>query len=565
TKVSSPLPPGLSFLWVPFGLVLETTLFPRDQRYFGWHVIALTVIAPFITRRFLRNSRRAVAVLTFVVYPVACYAYMNATSLATAEGKPRVNFFEDAHHLVPASEMLRGERLYRDIVPTHGFIEDAAITWIALKARGATIGSALRGRAAVGTLISVGAYAVTVAATGVTEAGFLAFLLATTLGVLPASVRVVPALFALAAIAASVRMRNVRAMYAGGFLTVLALMTSLDFGTYTLLTLIVSLLRYGRNRWSAIRNAAIGSAAAGLPFAAVLAAFGVLDDFFRVTLFELPAAATTGTLNVFTPPQGFVQYPHVPEVLAAIFTKPAVTYVSWIMAVILTGTLIARRVDRGTLPLLVVSFWMTVAGLSYAQRHHVFFEFATATLFVMIAWLVIRRVPALTPAIVVALLMMAQPTTHLAIAAWIRRTRGPIEQGWTEIRELPRARGALFTVHDAAVVRAASRYVEERLPGDNTFFDFTDRGSLYFLLRRDCPVRQIAVPFYETEELQRQVIARIDANPNVRAALVPASGEGGSVDNIPNQIRAPLVWKYVAEHFTPDHAEDDVAFWRRRQ
>jgi hypothetical protein len=124
TYIPSPLPPALSFIAAPLGLALQTGFFARDQRYFGWHALAIVVITPFVLRLVLRNARRATQILVLVVYPLALYSYANALSLATAEGKPRIDFFEDGHPMLPASEYLRGELPYRDVLPAHGLIED---------------------------------------------------------------------------------------------------------------------------------------------------------------------------------------------------------------------------------------------------------------------------------------------------------------------------------------------------------------------------------------------------------------------------------------------------------
>ncbi|HWW60418.1 MAG TPA: hypothetical protein VN181_03530, partial [Thermoanaerobaculia bacterium] len=103
------------------------------------------------------------------------------------------------------------------------------------------------------------------------------------------------------------------------------------------------------------------------------------------------------------------------------------------------------------------------------------------------------------------------------------------------------------------------------LKPDETFFDFTNRGLLYFLLDRDCPIRQYEVAFYETEEKQREVITRLQRDPRVVMAIVPAAGnDGTSVDDVANTLRAPLVWKYLQENFEPATREGDVVIWRRR-
>ena len=115
-------------------------------------------------------------------------------------------------------------------------------------------------------------------------------------------------------------------------------------------------------------------------------------------------------------------------------------------------------------------------------------------------------------------------------------------------------------------IESARKYVSLALAADETFFDFTNRGILYFLLRRDCPVREYEVAFYETEAGQREIIRRLEANPKIRAALVPTHPKSPyAVDGIPNADRAPLVWQYLQEHFSPDFEEGDVTFWRRKQ
>ena len=87
---------------------------------------------------------------------------------------------------------------------------------------------------------------------------------------------------------------------------------------------------------------------------------------------------------------------------------------------------------------------------------------------------------------------------------------------------------------------------------------------LYYLCDRDCPTRQIEVAFYEPERLQREVIAAIERNPRIRAAMVPSADDGTGVDGVANPTRAPLVWQYLQQHFVPDYAEGGVIFWRRQ-
>jgi hypothetical protein len=75
----------------------------------------------------------------------------------------------------------------------------------------------------------------------------------------------------------------------------------------------------------------------------------------------------------------------------------------------------------------------------------------------------------------------------------------------------------------------------------------------------------IEVAFYEPDSRQREVISAIESNRRIRAALVPPPDDDTAVDGVPNSVRAPLVWRYLQTHFTPDFAEGQVVFWKRNR
>ena len=168
----------------------------------------------------------------------------------------------------------------------------------------------------------------------------------------------------------------------------------------------------------------------------------------------------------------------------------------------------------------------------------------------------------LAPAVVIVTLMIAQRTAHIAITGARRHARGSLDPTWQELA-LPRAQGALSRTSDAAIIDAVQRYAASHLKPDETWFDFTNRGNLYFLLDRDCPIREYETADYETLAKQREVIRRIEENPRVRAVLLPGPSGLYMVDGVSNAERAPLVWNYVQTHFHADFAEGVVVFWRR--
>jgi xanthosine utilization system XapX-like protein len=559
--IRSPLPPALAFIAAPLGLVLQTGFFARDQRYFGWHALAVVAITPFVLRFLLKDARRAIAILTFAIYPIALYSYSNAVSTVTAEGRPRVNFFEDGHALLPASEYLRGELPYRDILPAHGLFEDGYFDYLVMRAGDVSIGARAKARDVVGNLACVAMYFLALAATGSAEGAFFAVLLSFLTGVYRGHVRLVVPVLTLACIAFAVRWRRWRWFAVAAFGCVLSGIISLDFAAYTFLTLVVAVLRNRR----ALRPALLGLACGVVPLVAILALCGILGDFIRGTFVETLAAGPAYTLNFFTPPAALAKLRAFPDVLAALLDRDSFLYLFWCAAAVFVGVTVTRRASRRLEPIVLIGVWIVATAISYAERHHLYFGMVAAVVIVYLILRLLRRQRTLAVAIIVALIALSGLTIHAGIVGWMRHARGPLDAAWLEIPNLPRARGAYFHERDAAFLASAQKYLSLTLRPDETFLDFTNSGLLYFLLRRDCPLREYEVAFYESEAQQREVIRRIEANPKVKAVLVPATPGGRfTIDGVPNADRAPLVWQYLQARFQPDFAEGEVAFWRRR-
>ncbi|HEU4889741.1 MAG TPA: hypothetical protein VFV49_17790, partial [Thermoanaerobaculia bacterium] len=486
-------------------------------------------------------------------------------SLATAEGKPRIDFFEDGHALLPASEYLRGELPYRDVLPAHGLIEDGLFDVAAMQLGGVNLGTRTKARTVIGSLVAVALYAVAFAATGSAEGAFLAVLLAVMMGELRGTIRFLPSLATLALIVAAVRRRRPRLFLWAGLGTVLCGLTSLDFAAYAFIALVVAVLR-SRDRVVTAKHAGIGIAIGVVPLVLILAIFGIFDHFLRGTFVETLGAGSAYTLNFFTPPKAMSRVGAFPDVLAALLDREVFPYVFWCFVAVFVGVTITRRASRRLEPLVIVGVFVVATAISYAERHHIYFGMLAAVLVMaLILGLLRRRHTALATIGIVAAIAMAGPTTHIGVMGWMRRARGPVEPGWTELTHLPRARGAFLHERDTNAIRSVEKYLGLSMQRDETFFDFTNSGLLYFLFRRDCPVREYEVAFYETEAAQREVIRRIESNPKVRAALIPPTPHGRfTVDGVPNSERAPLVWQYLQENFHPDFEEGDVVFWRRK-
>src|SRR3954469_17664759 len=316
------LPPGPCFVLAPLGLVFQSSFNAYDIRHSPWAPLAFAAISPLLLRALIRDSpatrARFRAALRYVIYPLAAYAYLSATSQIAAEGMPRADLFEDQQHVVPAAEMLRGEKAYRDIIPAHGFVQDAVVDYVAFRTGPVTLGRALKFRGVISGTIIIAHYALVAAATGSPELGLASTFLAMLLGTAGGSIRVLPAIATLALIACALRRRDPRWLIAAGVGVVVCILTSLDHGAYTLLVLLIAALRFRDDRKHALMWAGVGGIAAALIAFIWMGICGIAADFVRVTITEIATLGPVYTMNAFDAPAALQRINNIPEVLAAL-------------------------------------------------------------------------------------------------------------------------------------------------------------------------------------------------------------------------------------------------------
>jgi hypothetical protein len=527
---------------------------------------AITIAVRLAVR--LPQPRRLIA---YVIYPLF------AIVLFAGDLTPRVNLFEDGHSLLPASEMLHGKRPYRDIVPGHGLIADGLLDWAAMHLGARDIADVLRVRAIAAAILPAAIYFVALAATGSAEAAVLAFLFAASLTITgtpwarPVSAieampgfRPIPSLLALAACAVALRMRSRRWLAIAGGLAVLAELTSVEFGFYAIVICIVAALRASaawRGRRSALLAVLGGAAIVAVPAALIMLIRGWLGAYLHTMLVELPPLSEAYSILLFHFPDAYKDLSTFPEIIAALFIPRTVWFVLWCLIAIGTAIGFTQRAGGRRLePILILGVWTVVAALSFAERTNVYF-LATAAICVVAS---VSAAPTLRWVAVVILILMAAPTARLVTLAAKLRNRGNVS-GYVRYDALPRARGGWFEPDNARRLAAAQAFIDRALQPGETFFDFANMPILFYLFDRRCPVRHYETPFYEGEELQRDVIARLESDRSVRAALMQFPNQGFvAIDGVPNAVRAPLVAQYLREHFTPAYERDGVIFWMRR-
>jgi hypothetical protein len=572
------IPAAWCFCLAPAAHVLQIQLLQRERVWPSVLALAIVLGSPVVLRLSVRwnaaAARRFRLVLVYLTLPLFALAYPNSRTMTGYEGEFRVNFFEDGHQLLPASEMLLGERLYRDVVPGHGMIADGGFDWLAMRLFGARIDVALAARHAVSSLNAVAVYALGLAATGSPPAALLTLLFSSQMISFGLPwMRSAPAFAALAFAMAAARRREPRRLAGAGAFLVLSLLTSVEIGVYTGAVLLLAVARFGdrRARLRALRWSAAGALAVGLPAAVFFLVHGVLDDFLRVTLFEVLSLGPAYALGFDWAPPALRAHAILPEALLTLFDSAVFEFLLWLVVTLATAAGLAAsplRMRRRTEPLWLLGGWVALAGLSFAERHHDYFIYGLAPFLAIAAFLLWRaRSPATRACgavLLVALVAVSRPTEYFGIAPWLRGGPASPEPGWVEVTSLPRARGALFPRDEAAKLEAAREFVQKGLGPGETFYDFVNLPILYFLFDRSCPVRQYEVPFYESEEGQREVIARLESDHTVRAVLMSfGTFSGGPIDGVPNAERVPLVWEWIQKHFQPGYSRDGVVFWVR--
>lgn len=572
------VPAAWCFSLAPAAHVLQIHILQRHRLWPAVLALAIALGSPIALRLLVRWSdtaaRRMRTVLVYASLPLFALAYPNSSTIEGYEGAYRIDFFEDGHHLLPASELLRGERLYRDVVPGHGAISDGGLSWLAMRLFGARIDVAIEARHVVSSFNSVAIYALGVAATGSPPAGLLTLLFSSHM--IPFGLpwlRTAPALAAVAFMMSAARRRDPRRLAGAGACLVLALLTSLEMGMYSAAVLVLAIARFGdwRARLRALQASAVGALAVAVPVAAFFAVRGTFDDMLRVTVFEVLSLGPVYVLGLEWVPQALRSSGTLPEALLTIFDPSVFRFLLWIVVVLATAAGLAAsplRARRRTEPLWLLGGWVAAAGFSFAERHHDYFVYGLAPFLAIGTFLLwrSRSAPARVWGAValVALAVIARPTARLNVAAWVRNGQLP-PQDFVEFTTLPRARGALFHRDDAAKLESVRAFVQTALRPGETFYDFANMPILYFLLDRPCPIRQFEVPFYQSEEGQREVIARLESDRSVRAALMSFATLGGaSIDNVHNYQRAPLIWKWLQRNFRPAYSQDGVVFWIRK-
>jgi len=522
----------------------------------------LCPVAAFAIARALPSSAVLWRALTVgVLLPGSIVAFAAGAVFGTP---PIADIFEDGHALLPASEYLRGELPYRDVVPGHGLLSDGLYHALSMK----RMGDDYQGFARAGKLLGVffwpSFYALGLAATGNPAIAFAIEVFSFLMAPQFSFPRVIGSILTLALALYASRTGKAKAWILSGAATVLAFGISVDFAVYAAAGVLVALATSRGDRRRTIRAFAVGAAATTVLLVAVLAAFGLLKDFARTTFSFLPSL-----FPVYA--QGF---PGLPEAPGDVTDRSAIPlpylYALVALGVILLGAELPRgaRVSDRARPVLPVLAWLVLSMLSVAERRHVGYTsfMIPAALVLLARWFSApwRARPLRIAAAAGVLAAVGLP--HRPVQLGTAATRLMQNPTWppdiSPVGSPRRARGALFRLGDRKLIRQTAEMMHRAGFRDgDTWLDFSNAPGLYFLFDRPCPIRYYEPAFYESDAAQQEVIDAIERNPRVRAALI--IGSYPPVDGIANSVRAPRVDRYLREHFKPFLVEEGIEYWLR--
>jgi len=505
------------------------------------------------------KRRSAAAALRTVTLAVLIPGSLTATAGATFLGVPPVaDLFENGHELLPASEYLREERPYADVVPGHGVLSDGGFDAISMRLFGDDYRGYVRGWKLLGASFWPAIYAVGLGATGNPMIGLGVGLLSLAGFFQYTFLRVVPSLAVLALVLAASRTGRLRVWAAAGAALGVSFFVSVDFAFYAAGAAAAALWVSRGERRAALASFLRGAAGVGALGLAAMLALGVFPEFVDVTFRLVPSL-----LPVYA--HGF------PSAFPLGPASPAMLYACAGLGVLLLGALLPRgpRVPDPARPLVPVCAWIALAMLAVMERHHFNYPyFVVPAAVVLLARWIRRSAPdrlagSLASGAIVAGFALAHDALTLPLVIGVSVQPRTYETNAAPLAAPRRARGALFRRPERVLVARTVEMMERAgFREEDTWLDFANEPGLYFLFDRRCPIRYYEVAFYESESAQREVIAAVRRNPRVRAVLM--SGTYPLIDEVSNEIRAPLVARYIRENFRPFLREDGIEFWIRR-
>ncbi|HYX22032.1 MAG TPA: hypothetical protein VFA98_14415, partial [Thermoanaerobaculia bacterium] len=279
---------GAAYLGASIVVLPAALLGPRPAAFWVAAGGAMYVLPPIarIAGILLPSAGRLCRALVVVILLPGSVTALAAASLMRS---PRIaDLFEDGHALLPASEYLRGERPYRDIVPGHGLVSDGILAAAELRLFGDDYLGLSRGDKVLGLLFNPVFYALGLGATGSPAFGFSGLVLSFLFSPQYIHFRPMASLWTLALALYAARSKKRFAWFACGAALPVGLCVAVEYATYSAVAVAVALWVARGRRREHLRGIVLGALASAAAVALVFGRLGVLRDFLRATFVHIP-------------------------------------------------------------------------------------------------------------------------------------------------------------------------------------------------------------------------------------------------------------------------------------
>jgi hypothetical protein len=508
----------------------------------------------------------------FAVVPLLLFA-LNYTS--SYQHSQWVDLFHKGETLGPASDYLKGQLPYRDVLPLHGLLEDGLLDAWLMKLLGRSAEVAIT-RAMILSALMIPALWIF---------SWIAFrsVLAAGLSVLGAFVmsadnqRGVLEILVLLLVVASIRSGRHSRLLAAGLLSALALFFSLEIGIYCLAGTVVTLVAIPllAREWRAWRRTIVsllwfsgGVVLGSAPFLWYLGNAEALGEFLVTSFVTIPSVIDA----IWSTP-----FPSLDRWFADRPMSRTIFELAWHFRYLLNPLVVAlalivvlRRSLRGSfslddrilLALTVFALVTQRSALGRADFQHQWFSaFLISPLAVALlwnGWRILRASPPSARAALEGSLLVLVPLTVLAM--WMP---GLLNQ---RLEHTLSYRVRLDGMEDPAGaesrrrIAAVTEAIQSRTGPDTPIFDFSNQPALYFYADRPNPTRFYQTPLMSPLPFQREVIRDLSESPPA-IVIMTSPDQFDRFDAVTNRDRAPIVASWIEHHYELHRQVEGIELW----
>jgi hypothetical protein len=512
-----------------------------------------------------------------LLVPAILYAYLYQPAIA----RP-LDLFEDGVRLAPAGEILRGEKPFTQNFLYHGLFEDAWKSLLSFRLWGVSVAAYARMNNVLAPLGALGAYFLCWSILGSPAGGLALVVCLILLGHEPPD-RFACAMGGLAGLVAAIRAGRPRLAVAGGVFLSLAVFQSLEsgaggWGSALLLLALWSAGSDGARKSSMWAGLAIGGIAGALPILTYLSLTGSLTAFIRTSLgLLLPLEDRLSTPFVPQILRGAADLMrHVPldrQLAKTLMLVAPLPLVVWAVTRLLLLRIQRpwRTQDLGLLAAGIGGFLLYRGVIQRPDTFHLNKMMVFTGLLWGLAFSEARKSWSSGRGRLVAGVAHAALLVPFVLLAVQVAARGPAEALRARLTvaspnmgfcTVPRVGDMSIPPEQAGQIEEIVSYLQQHLKSDDTFFEFSLSGLLYFLANRSNPTPFPHSTFAASSRDQRQAI-RLLEHSQPRFVLFPTGRWEQRYEEMGSYLRQPLLARYLYDCYVPSEVVAGFLILRR--